>query len=95
MSRLRSRAVGARPTHDSRVDTLRRPTTLDTVELAHRVSGPIDISLFWSRKTNRLLLQVIDWAEDEDFTLEVPSAEGLQAFRHPFAYLRARETSPT
>ena len=71
------------------------PLLADSVELAHRVSGQIDISLFWSRHTNRLMLQVIDWGEDEDFTLEVQPAEALQAFRHPFAYLPARQPAAT
>jgi hypothetical protein len=95
MSRLRSRAGRARPTHDAPVTTPSPPLVADAVELAHRVSGPIDVSLFWSRRTNRLLLQVIDWAEDEDFTLEVQPAEALQAFTHPFAYLPARQPTPT
>ena len=93
-SRLPYRADGARPTHDASVNTPSPPLLADAVELAHRVSGQIDVSLFWSRRTNRLMLQVIDWGEDEDFTLEVQPAEALQAFRHPFAYLPARQPTP-
>jgi hypothetical protein len=68
------------------VDTGLRTPGAEPVELDHRTAGSIDVTLFWSRRTNGLSVQVIDWAEDEDFTIEVDPASALQAFRHPFAY---------
>lgn len=56
------------------------------VELDFRSSGEIEVSLFWERVTDRLLVQVVDWQRDEAFTFAVPPESALDAFRHPYAY---------
>jgi hypothetical protein len=56
------------------------------VELDHRSFGSVDVSLFWNRRSNAVFLQVIDWSEDNDFSIPVHAADALDAFRHPFAY---------
>lgn len=56
------------------------------VELDFRSSGEIEVSLFWERVTDRLLVQVVDWQRDEAFTFAVPPESALEAFRHPYAY---------
>lgn len=56
------------------------------VELDFRSSGEIEVSLFWERARNRLLVQVVDWQRDEAFTFGVPPESALDAFRHPYAY---------
>lgn len=58
------------------------------VELDHRSSGSLDVSLFWNRATDALFVQVIDWAGDDDIAGSVDAASAGKAFRHPFAYLR-------
>ena len=62
----------------------------NVVELDHRSSGSLDVSLFWNRTTNAVVLQVIDWAGDDDFVTAVDPATAMQAFRHPFAYSAGR-----
>lgn len=58
----------------------------NVVELDHRTSGNLDVSLFWNRTTNAVVLQVIDWAGEDDFVTAVNPASAMQAFHHPFAY---------
>jgi hypothetical protein len=56
------------------------------VELDFRSSGEIEVSLFWERVADRLLVQVVDWQRDEAFSFPVPPESALEAFRHPYAY---------
>lgn len=60
------------------------------LELDHRSSGSLDVSLFWNRETNGLFVQVIDWADEDDFSVPVAPASALQAFHHPYAYAPPR-----
>ena len=78
------------------------PVDGEIVELDHRSCASLDVSLFWRRGTNALFVQVIDWSEDDDFTVPVAPESALQAFHHPFAYAAAapdeswlREASPS
>ena len=58
----------------------------DLVELDFRSSGEIEVSLFWERPANKLMVQVVDWQRDEAFSFAVPAESALDAFRHPYAY---------
>jgi hypothetical protein len=68
----------------------------DLVELAFRSSGEIEVSLFWTPKTNGVQVQVVDWQRDEAFTVDVEPGSALDAFHHPYAYaeLVAGDNSP-
>jgi len=59
-------------------------------ELAHRASNGIEVSLFWSKPTNRVTVEVFDDRFDEGFEFEVDGSDALDAFHHPFAYAAAR-----
>jgi len=56
------------------------------VELDHRSSGWLDVSLFWDRAAKRLFVQVIDWSGEQDLAIPVSPGTALQVFHHPFAY---------
>lgn len=68
------------------MEALRLTPGDDVLELDHRSSDGLDVSLFWHRATNAVVLQVIDWAGDDDFVTAVDPASASKAFRHPFAY---------
>ena len=51
------------------------------------------LSLFWSRATDRTKVVVSDSKLDDAFELDVPGAEALEAFDHPFAYAAAEGLS--
>jgi hypothetical protein len=58
-------------------------------ELAHRASSGIDVSLFWSKPTNQVTIEVVDTRFGEGFEFEVDGSAALDAFHHPYAYAAA------
>jgi hypothetical protein len=64
-------------------------TDLSLTELAHRSADGIDVSLWWSRATNRLLVAVDDTRSGESFQVPAPAEKALDVFQHPFAYTTA------
>ena len=59
-------------------------------ELDRRAGDGLDVSLLWTRSTNRLHVLVHDEKLDEAFELDVDGFEALDAFRHPYAYAAFR-----
>ena len=62
----------------------------DWRELANRDGDGLEISLLWSKATNRVKVTVADSRLDESFELDIAAAEALAAFNHPFAYAAGR-----
>ncbi len=58
-------------------------------ELARRVSGGIEVALYWSPLDNRTTVEVWDVASDETLAFRVQPERALEAFYHPFAQLAA------
>jgi hypothetical protein len=56
-------------------------------ELARRVSGGIEVALFWSPKDNSTTVEVWQPATGETLRFAVARTEALDAFYHPFAHL--------
>jgi hypothetical protein len=62
-------------------------TTLnDRRELAHRTGDGIEVTLFWSKPSNRVTIAVLDSHSDESLEFEVDGAAALDAFNHPYAF---------
>ena len=55
-------------------------------ELAVRENDGLAVSHLWSRTTSRVKVAVDDAWLDERFEIDVPQADALAAFNHPFAY---------
>src|SRR6266550_7732413 len=55
-------------------------------ELAHRSTDGIEVSLFWSKPSNRVTIELVDGRIDERLEFEVAREKALDAFRHPYAY---------
>ena len=55
-------------------------------ELAHRTADGLDVSLLWSRRTNRVTVAVSDACSGDSFRLVVDARHALDAFYHPYAY---------
>ena len=62
-------------------------------ELAGRENEGLEISLFWSKSTDRVKVVVADTRLDEQFELDVAGADALAAFYHPFAFAASRGLS--
>ena len=58
-------------------------------ELAHRVSGGIEVALYWSPLDDSTTVEVWDAVSDETLVFDVPPERALEAFYHPFAQLSA------
>jgi hypothetical protein len=55
-------------------------------ELAHRSIDGIEVTLFWSKSTNMVTLEVLDSRSEEKLEFDVDSHTALDAFNHPYAY---------
>ena len=56
-------------------------------ELARRVSGGIEVTLYWSAHDNCTSVEVWQPASEETLLLIVAHERALDAFYHPFAHL--------
>jgi hypothetical protein len=57
-------------------------------ELDHRASDGIDVRLLWNAETKAVLVSVTE-RDGAGFEFQVPPADALQAFHHPYAYAYA------
>jgi hypothetical protein len=65
-------------------------TVTSLVELAHRKSDGIDVSLVWDRRGDRRTVYVLDSFAAELLTVPVERNNALDVFYHPFAYAATR-----
>jgi hypothetical protein len=59
-------------------------------ELAHRSNDGIDVTLLWTKSTNRVTIEVFDSHSGEAFEFETDGSAALDAFNHPYAYAATR-----
>jgi hypothetical protein len=55
-------------------------------ELAHRVNGGVEVTLFWDVRENRLAVTVSDPRSGESFVLDTELSRALDVFYHPYAH---------
>ena len=55
-------------------------------ELAHRTNDGIDVTLFWSKPSNRVTISVVHARSATALEFDVDGADALDAFYHPYAY---------
>ena len=58
-------------------------------ELARRLSGGIEVTLYWSPDDNTTYVEVSQPAIEEALRFSVPRERALDAFYHPFSHLPA------
>ena len=63
--------------------------TLNLQELAHRVSGGIEVTLYWSAADDTTSVEVFQASTETTLHFAVPRERALDAFYHPFAHLPA------
>jgi hypothetical protein len=59
-------------------------------ELAHRTSDGIEVTLFWSKSSNQVMIAVLDTRSNEALEFDVDGSAALDAFNHPYAYAATR-----
>jgi len=64
-------------------------------ELAQRVNGGLEITLYWHPDDNGTSVDVCHFATEETISFPVPSHLALDAFHHPFAHLAEQDTALT
>jgi hypothetical protein len=57
-------------------------------ELARRTGDALDVVLWWDPAADRVFVDVEDERVDERFRIAVGKGQALDAFNHPYAYLR-------
>ena len=60
-------------------------------ELAHRLSGGIEVTLYWCERDDTTSVELWHAASEETLVFEVAREHALEAFYHPFAHLAARD----
>ena len=60
-------------------------------ELAHRTSDGIEVTLFWTKPSDRVTISVVDTRSGEILEFEVAGSAALDAFNHPYAYASRRD----
>ena len=58
-------------------------------ELARRVNGGIEVTLYWSPLDNSTTVEVWQATSEETLVFDVDPQRALEAFYHPFAQLAA------
>ena len=61
-------------------------TATERRELAQRSSYGIEVTLFWTKPSDRLTIAVVDTRSDEALEFDVDGNAALDAFNHPYAY---------
>ena len=61
-------------------------TITEARELDQRSSDGIDVTLFWSARTNRVWVVVEDSRDGHSFEIDCEPAHALDVFHHPYAY---------
>ena len=64
-------------------------TTIQPRELARRVSGGIEVTLYWSPQDGGTSIRIWKLATEETVTFGVAREQALDAYQHPFAHLPA------
>jgi hypothetical protein len=64
-------------------------------ELAHRVSGGLEVTLYWSAHDNHTSVEVRQLGTGETVAFAVAHERALDAFYHPFAHLSVAGQRPT
>jgi hypothetical protein len=54
-------------------------------ELDHRRADGIEVRLVWNAETNEVFVSVVE-REGDTLEFQVPPAQALDAFHHPYAY---------
>jgi hypothetical protein len=62
-------------------------TTIGRRELAQRITGGLEITLYWNVYDNSTTIEVHQKATGETISFPVPAHRALDAFHHPFAHL--------
>jgi hypothetical protein len=61
-------------------------------ELARRISGDLEVTLYWYARDNSTSVRIRQRRSRETLLFHVPRNHALEAFYHPFAHVPAEST---
>ena len=64
-------------------------------ELARRVNGDLEVTLYWNQGDNSTSVELHYPGTEETLTFAAAPDRALDAFHHPFAYLAELESATT
>jgi hypothetical protein len=79
--------------HDRRPSASSERVSVLTRELAQRRSGGVEVLLLWHPEDDRVEVSVADANTGAQFQIDVPPADAMEAFYHPYAYAARLESS--
>lgn len=65
-------------------------TQIGRRELAYRLTGGLEVTLYWHAYDNSTSIDVHQLETDETISFPVPADRALDAFHHPFAHLASK-----
>jgi hypothetical protein len=65
-------------------------TQIGRLELAQRLTGGLEVTLYWHADDNSTSVDVHQAATEETISFSVPPDRALDAFHHPFAHLASK-----
>ena len=68
-------------------------TTVARRELARRVTGGLEITLYWDAHDNTISIEIHQKATAQTMAFPVAADRALDAFHHPFAHLAEQEAA--
>jgi hypothetical protein len=68
-------------------------TTIARRELARRVTGGLEITLYWNARDDSVSIEVYQATTAETIAFPVPADQALDAFNHPFAHLAQQDAA--
>jgi hypothetical protein len=68
-------------------------TTAARRELAHRVNGGLEITLYWHPDENGTSIDIHQAETEETISFPVPADRALDAFHHPFVHLAEQDAA--
>ena len=59
-------------------------------ELAHRIGGGIEVTLYWDADDNSTSVEIFHSPTEQTLHFAVPREQALDAFYHPFVHVQSR-----
>jgi hypothetical protein len=59
-------------------------------ELARRVTGGVEVTLFWDERTDTTTVSVWNWGSGASLQFDADPDQARHAFYHPYSYAAAR-----
>ena len=67
---------------------LTQSSEYEPIDLCERKANGLTVILYWLRATNSVYITTVEERTGEATYIEVPNNKAMDAFEHPFAYIK-------